>query len=172
MSPDLTLAAIVVIPAVLLMILRVNAALVFLSLCLGNVLVQFVATDASAWLTTFSSSHTTTVVTTTNSNIKIVLLLLPAVLTAIFMIRTVQDGSRLLLNLLPAVGVGLLSALLVVPLLNPSLSHDIIASELWFQAQQVENLIVGASAVVCLIVLWMQRPKAGGHGKKHRKHKS
>lgn len=175
MDPTAILAALVIVPAALLMVLRVNAALVFLSLCLGNVLVQFVASDASSWLTTFSSSHTTTVVTTTNSNIKIVLLLLPAVLTALFMIRTVTDTPRLLLNLLPAVGVGLLGALLVVPLLSPETSHDIIASSLWFQAQQAENLIIGASAVVCLVVLWMQRPKAGfglGGKSKHRKHKS
>jgi hypothetical protein len=171
MSPEAILAAIVIVPAVLLMVLRINAALVFLSLCLGNVLVQFVASDASAWLTTFSSSHTTTVVTTTNGNIKIGLLLLPALLTAIFMIRTVSGNSRLLLNLLPSVGVGLLGALLVVPLLEPSISHDIIASSLWFQAQQAQNLIIGASAVVCLVILWMQRPKTGG-GKHHRKHKT
>lgn len=170
MSPELTLVAIVLIPAILLMVLRINAALVFLSLCLGNVLVQFVASDASTWLTTFSASHTTTVVTTTNSNIKIVLLLLPAVLTAIFMIRTISDNARLALNLLPAAGVGLLGALLVVPLLTPDLSHNIIASNLWWQAQQAQNIIIALSAIVCLVVLWMQRPKAGGHSK-HRKHK-
>jgi hypothetical protein len=169
MTPELTLAAIVVTPAVILMVLRINAALVFLSLCLGNVLVQFVASDASSWLTTFSSAHTTTVVTTTNSNIKIGLLLLPALLTAIFMIRTVKDGPRLLLNLLPAIGVGLLGALLVVPLLSPGTSHDIIASPLWSNAQQAQNLIIGLSAVVCLIVLWMQRPTAGH---KHHKRKT
>jgi hypothetical protein len=171
MTPTTTLAAIVIIPAVLLMVLRINAALVFLSLCLGNVLVQFVASDASSWLTTFSSSHTTTVVTTTNGNIKIGLLLLPAILTAVFMIRTISGNSRLLMNLLPSIGVGLLGALLVVPLLQPHLSHTIIASPLWYQAQQVQNPIIAASAVVCLVVLWMQRPKAGG-GSKHRKHKS
>ena len=166
MSPDLTLAAIVVIPAVLLMLLRINAALVFLSLCLGNVLVQFVASDASTWLTTFSSSHTTTVVATAHNNIKIGLLLLPAALTAIFMIRTVSGTPKLLLNLLPAVGVGLLSALLVVPLLSTELSHNIIASSLWWNAQQAENIIVGGSALACLVILWMQRPKAGfGHHK-------
>jgi hypothetical protein len=169
MSPEFLLATIVVVPAILLMVLRINAALVFLSLCLGNVLVQFVASDASNWLATFSSSHTTTVVTTTNSNIKIGLLLLPAVLTAVFMIRTVQDGPRLLLNLLPAIGVGVLGALLVVPLLPPGTSHNIIASQLWWNAQQAQNLIIGLSAVVCLVVLWMQRPTAGH---KHHKRKS
>ena len=168
MSPEFTLAAIVAIPAIVLMVLRINAALVFMSLCLGNVLVQFVASDASNWLTTFSSSHTTTVVTTTNSNIKIALLLLPAVLTAIFMIRTVKDGPQLLLNLLPSIGVGVLGALLIVPLLSPGTSHNIVASQLWWNAQQAQNLIIGLSAVVCLVVLWMQRPSAG-HKRHHRK---
>ena len=172
MSPDLILAAIVIIPALLLMALRINAALVFLSLCLGNVLVQFVASDASTWLTTFTASHTTTVVTTTNSNIKLGLLLLPAILTAFFMIRTVNDKVRLVMNILPAAGVGVLGALLVVPLLSPSVSHDIIASNLWWQAQQSQNVIIGLSALVCLIVLWMQRPKAGGFAKHSKKHKS
>jgi hypothetical protein len=171
MSPDLTLAAIVVIPAVVLMVLRVNAALVFLSLCLGNVLVQFVASDASTWLTTFSSSHGTAVVATTHNNIKIGLLLLPAVLTAIFMIRTVSGTPKLALNVLPAVGVGLLGALLAVPLLASNLSHDIIASSLWWNAQQAENVIIAGSAIVCLAILWMQRPKSGGGKPKSHGHK-
>lgn len=171
MSPELILAGIVAIPAAVLMLLRINAALVFLSLCLGNVLVQFVASDASSWLTTFSGSHTTTVVTTTNSNIKLFLLLTPAVLTAIFMIKTVSDTPRLVMNILPSVGVGLLGALLVVPLLSPDVSHNIIASSLWWNAQQTENVIVGGTAIICLVALWMQRPKAG-HSKHHGKHKS
>lgn len=169
MTPEATLGAIVLIPVVLLMILRINATLVFLSLCLGDVLVQFIANDASAFLTTFSGSHTVTSVTTSNSNVKILLLLLPVVLTAVFMIRTVQGSSRLLLNVLPAAGVGLLGALLVVPLLPPGMAHNIIGSSLWDQVQRAQALIVGSSAVVCLLVLWLQRPKAGS---KHRKHKS
>ena len=88
------------------------------------------------------------------------------------MIRTVGDTARLALNLLPAAGVGLLGALLVVPLLSPNLSHNIIASNLWWQAQQAQNAIIGLSAVVCLVVLWMQRPKAGGLSKHRKKHKS
>lgn len=167
MSPELILGAIVLVPVVLLMVLRANAALVFLSLCLGDVLVQFIANDASSFLTTFSGSHTITSVTTSNSNVKIALLLLPVILTTIFMIKTVHGTSRLLLNVLPAAGVGLLGALLVVPLLPPGVAHNIIDSSLWDQVQKAQALIVGASAVVCLLVLWLQRPKSGG---KHRKH--
>jgi hypothetical protein len=166
MSPEAILGVIVLAPVVLLMLLRVNATLVFLSLCLGDVLVQFTANDASSFLTTFNGSHTVTSVTTSNSNVKIALLLLPVVLTTVFMIKTIHGNSRLLLNILPAAGVGLLGGLLIVPLLPPSLAHDIIGSSLWNEVQKAQALIVGSSALVCLFVLWLQRPKTG-----HRKHK-
>jgi ABC-type spermidine/putrescine transport system permease subunit I len=73
------------------------------------------------------------------------------------------------LNLLPAAGVGLLGGLLVVPLLPGGLSHDIVGSSLWDQVLRAQDLIVGVSALICLLVLWLQRPKTGHdkHGKKH-----
>jgi hypothetical protein len=164
----MTLGLIVLAPVVLLMLLRINATLVFLSLCLGDVLVQFVAPDANLFMQLFSA-HVPKGVDTGNDNIKLILLLLPVVLTAIFMIKSVHGSFKLFLNILPAAGVGLLGALLVVPLLPPGLSHNIVHSSLWNQLQNAENLIVGASALVCLLVLWLQRPQAGGkHGKKHK----
>ena len=85
------------------------------------------------------------------------------------MVHTVRGNSKLALNLLPAAGVGSLGALLVVPLLPLSLSNTIIASSLWTHVLHVQDLIVGASAVVCLLVLWLQRPKTSSS--KHSKHK-
>ena len=149
MTPDLTFAAIVLVPIVLLMVLRINAALVFLSLCLGNVLVQFVARDADDFFSLLESSNATGTIETTSNNVALILLLTPVVLTTIFMIRTVHGHGRLLLNALPAAGVGLLGALLIVPLLPAGLSHNIIDSS--------------------LLVLWLQRPKTGEG--KHGKHK-
>jgi hypothetical protein len=166
-TPEVTLGAIVLIPVVLLVLFRINATLVFLSLCLGDVLVQFVAPDANSLLQLFSA-HVPAGIDTGNDNLKIILLLLPVVLTAVFMIRTVSGTARLLLNILPAAGVGLLGALLVVPLLPPGLSHNIVSSQLWDEVQKAQNLIVGTSALVCLLVLWLQRPHTGKLGKKHK----
>ncbi len=170
MTPVILLGAIVLIPVMLLMFLRINATLVFLSLCLGNVLVQFVAPDANDLLALLSSSRAGASVHVTTSNmLKLVLLLLPVVLTAVFMIRTVRGHGRLLLNFLPAAGVGMLGALLVVPLLPPGTSQNIVNSTLWHQVSRTQDLIVGASALICLLVLWLQRPKTG-HDEKHGKH--
>ena len=168
MSPQIILGAIVLAPVALLLLLRINAALVFLSLCLGDVLVQFVAPDANSFVALFAA-HVPKGVDTGNDNIKLLLLLLPVVLTAIFMIRTVRGYGRLALNLLPAAGVGLLGGLLVVPLLPAGTSDTIINSSLWSQVLRAQDLIVGSSALVCLLVLWLQRPKTGAH--KRGKHK-
>lgn len=166
--PVIALSAIVLGPLVLLMVLRVNAALVFLSLCLGDVLVRFVAGDAGTFLSTHAD-QVPQAASAGNNTVKLILLLIPVVLTTIFMIRTIRGGTRLLLNALPAAGVGLLGALLAVPLLPPGLSHNIVESSLWSQAQRTQGLIVGGSALVCMFVLWLQRPKAGGD-RKHGKH--
>src|SRR4051812_3807764 len=113
MTPQMTLAAIVLLPVIGLLVLRVNAALVFLSLCLGDVLVQFVASDANQFITFLSTSRAGSQIHTSDDWLKLGLLLLPVILTAVFMIRTVRGPGRLLLNALPAAGVGLLGALLV-----------------------------------------------------------
>lgn len=168
MTPVITLAAIVLVPVLVLLVLRINAALVFLSLCLGDVLVQFVGNDAKDFFSMLSPTGRD--IQPDNHMVSLVLLLLPTVLTAIFMIRTVRGKGRLLLNMLPAAGVGLLGALLVVPLLSPGLSHNIVRSDLWSEVQQAQDLIVGTSALVCLLVLWLQRPKTGSG--KHSKHHS
>lgn len=168
MTPEVVLGLVVLVPVALMIALRINATLVFLSLCLGSVLVQFVAPDANTFFQLFSAKVPAGL-DKGNDTIKIILLLLPVVLTAIFMIRTIQGKGKQALNLLPALGVGLLGALLIVPLLPPGLSHNIVNSSLWQQTQKAQNLIVGISALACLLVLWLQRPKTGSgkHSKKH-----
>lgn len=166
MTPNAVLILIVAAPVALLMLLRINAALVFLSLCLGSVLVSYVGRDASS-LSAIFQAHAPQV-DSSSGNVSLLLLLLPVVLTMIFMIKTVHGKGKLILNLLPALGVGLLGSLIVVPLLPAGLSNNIVNSDLWVKGQQAQTLIVGFSAIICLLSLWLQRPK--GHEGKHGKH--
>ena len=169
MSPVVILASIVLVPVVLLMVLRVNAALVFLSLCLGAVLTQFLGPDTNALLALFSS-HSGQTVTASQTTAQLVLLAIPVIVTTCFMLKTVPKGLKLILNLFPAAGSGLLLALLVVPLLPASTSESIVATSLWQQAVRAQDLIVGMSAFICLFAILSLRPKhASGdkHGKKH-----
>jgi hypothetical protein len=161
--PLAVLIGLVVGPVALLFSLRVNAALVFLSLCLGNVLVQFTGADATSIV-----SGASTGANVTASTIKLGLLLAPAVLTTLFMIHTVK-GKKRLPNLLPSLGTGLLTALLVVPLLTPALSSKIRALSEWTSTQGLQSAMVAAAAIVCLLFLLTSRPQhAGGkEGKRH-----
>jgi hypothetical protein len=165
MSPELILVALVAGPAALLVLLRVNAALVFLSLCLGDVLVSFTYKDAVSIISGASTSaHASDTV------IRLGLLLAPALLTTLFMIKTIK-GSKKYMNILPAVGAGLLTALLVVPLLPPGLAHTVLATKLWTQIQSFQSGIVALSTLVCLFFLLLQRPKHHAEEKPGKKHK-
>ena len=162
-ASQIALVAIIAVPIILLMVLRINAALVFLSLCLGDVLAQFSTDEAGSTLTALG-------IHLGSQTVNLLLLAVPVVLTTVFMIRTVNGSSRLLLNLFPAAGVGFLGALLIVPQLPPGLAENVTTSALWTQVQSAQVLIVTVSTLMCLLVLWVQRPKTGEgkHGKHHK----
>lgn len=148
------------------MALRINAAILFLSLCLGNVLVEFIGPDAGMLL---SSTHARAPggVPPSQSLINLVLLLLPVVLTALIMFHSVK-GSKLAFNFLPAVGVSLLGTLLAVPLLSANTTNTITGLPLWHTLESLQAMILGASALLSLLFLWLQRPKKShDEGAKH-----
>lgn len=165
MSPELVLVALMGLPVAALVLLRVNAALVFLSLCLGDVLVSFTSKDAVAIV-----SGASTTMHTSDTIIRLGLLLAPAALTTLFMLGTMK-GHKRILNILPAAGAGLLTGLLAVPLLPPGLAHNVIATSLWGDIQQFQSGIVALATLVCLLFLLLQRPKHHSDEKSGKKHK-
>ncbi len=165
MDPLIILIAMLAAPVVVIMALRINAAQIFLSLCLGNVLVQFIGQDAGVILS--SASARTPGMPTNQSYVNLALLLLPVILTMLIMIHSVRGGAKLAYNLLPAIGVGLLLTLLAVPLLSAGLTGSITATSLWRELQNLQTLILSISTLLCLLFMWMQRPKAVKADSKH-----
>lgn len=153
----------VAVPVLALMLLRINAALVFFSLCLGYVLMQFLGGDASFLSALFTSGEQVS-----TNVLKLILLLAPAVLTAVFMIKTMR-GPKFVINILPALGVGALVTLFVVPLLPPDTTDAITALPAWQEVVRLQDLIIGASALAALIVMWLGRPRHH-KDKDHKKH--
>lgn len=148
-------------PVVLMTVLRINAAMIFLSVCLGSILLQFVGPDAASLVELFSS-HASSV---SKSTVLLALLLIPVVLTMLFTIRSVH-GSKVIFNLLPAAAASFLLLLVVRPLLSPGVNGAITANPLWRQLERSSDLIVGLGALVCLLYLWSQRRKAAPEHKK------
>ena len=89
MSYDVILIAALILPVLVFLFLRVNAALVFLSVCLGAVLVDHVAGDADLIVNSFSPTTNSLSQTT----IELLLLLVPPVITAIIMALTVHGRT-------------------------------------------------------------------------------
>ena len=164
MTPTALVIGLIAAPALALIVLRVNAVMVFLSLCLGQVLVLFVGGDASEVVGILAAG-------TGRSNPRIIslgLLLLPAIFTTLIMMRTIKGNFKMILNALPALAVGVLGFLLVKPLFTDAMQASIEATDAWYWVTKLQTIIVGASAILSIFFLWLQRPKH--HHEEHGKH--
>jgi hypothetical protein len=162
MSPTVIVVSIIVVPVIVLSLLRVNAVMVFLSLCLGQVLVQFVSDEAANTVGIIASDGSTN-----PSLVSLGLLLVPAIFTSLIMARTIKGKLGLLLNVLPAISVGVLGLLLAEPLFSPGLQATIEASDAWYLLSKLQTIVLGLSAIISLFFLWLQRPRAHKEEKHH-----
>ncbi|HSX33171.1 MAG TPA: hypothetical protein VLF91_02430 [Candidatus Saccharimonadales bacterium] len=162
---DLVMIVALVVPALLFLVLRVNASLVFLSLCLGTVLVQYVASQAND-LITMLVPHASPIST---SSLQLVLLLIPAIVTAIVTIFSMHGRLKTVINVLPAAGAAALAVLFAVPLLTPGLRANLESLKTWHYLSNSEALVIGAGAAVSLTFLWTQRSALRHHDKRHHR---
>ncbi len=165
MSYDAILIAALVLPVLLFLILRVNASFVFLSVCLGAVLVDHVSGDAEMIVGSFSPRTDSLSQTT----IELLLLLVPAVVTSIIMAFSVRGKARVFLNLFPAAATSMLLVLLAVPMLPRGLAFNLMTQDAWRILSNAEALVIGAGALVSLFFLWTQRRNFRAQ-EKHGKH--
>lgn len=156
---------IVAVPALVLTFLRINAVLVLLSLCLGDVLARFASGDAGSLVGMFSANTITT-----NVSASLLLLLAPPIIIAVVMIGTVRGKFRTLFNLVPAIAVGSIGLLLAEPLLSPGLRGSIQSNAAWHDLQIFQALIVSLAAAMSLVLLALQRPAHNGRSGKHHGH--
>jgi hypothetical protein len=164
MPNNIELIIALAVPIALLTVLRINAAMVFLSLCLGYVLVQFVANDADS-LISFMAPNADSI---SASTLKLAMLFTPVVLTSVIMLFSIHGNIRAALNILPAAGFAVLALILAVPLFTPGLRYAIQGQSLWHDVGQAQPMIVGASSFISLLFLWTQRRGFKGEEKSHR----
>lgn len=157
------LLVIVILPIGLLYLLKSNAAMVYLSLCLGYVLYAF---DYRSTKSLGSNGTIGTIHFKTSTMIvDLVLLLGPAVFTLISQIKS-TPGKKRILNFIPAVFVGLFTPLLIVPVLPKSIMLSIYKLTLWIKLSHYQALIVGVGAAVALVFLVINKKE---HHKNHHK---
>jgi len=163
----IVLAALALLPMLAIVLLRVNGAIAFMSLCLGSVLVTYVSSDVDGVFTSLSSSKNTL---TTNQWVQLGLLVVPFLLTILFT-RGSVNGAKRITNVLPALAAGLLFALLVVPLLAANVQRHIQHQAAWHQLDNLQTAVILGGAVFSLIfLLFTHRKRGHDDEKKHGKH--
>jgi hypothetical protein len=153
MPHDFQLIIALVVPLIVIAILRINAAMLFLSVCLGYVLVELVAKDANS-LISFVAPKAGSL---SQTSWQLAMLLLPVILTSVIMIFSVKGRIKVMLNMLPAAATSVLLVLLVVPLCTPGLRYALQSEAVWQQLNRGQAAIVGVGAFISLLFLWTQR---------------
>lgn len=157
------------IPIIVIVFLRVNAVVVFLGLCLGYVLSEFDGTNKE--VTKIAGTSKLIERFGGSSNVHLILLLLPAVVLLLFSMKT-ASGGKYSVNLLPAIAVGILTVITVVPLLPVSAAVKIMNGSLWARVTNYQGALVALSIVVVAILLVVEHSKLNSLSKsKHHKSK-
>lgn len=157
MTGSLVLILLAAAPIVVTLLLSANGALVYLALCEGSIIDKTLGSDAIDALHTFFP-RTSSI---QQSTLHLILLLLPALLTAIFL-RRQMAGAKSLFNIAPAVLTGATTALFVVPLLPGGVRYEVMNTTLWTNYSRFEGVIVGAGALISLLLIWTNHAKRHG----------
>ena len=156
MAPTVLIGLFVAAPIALSLLLRSNAAVAFLALCTGSVMVKYISDSAVLAVSTVSSSNSDAIA-------NIALILLPVVLSLLILRHTISP-SNMLAIILPAIFLGFATPLLVVPFLPGGIQHDIVTNSAWSQLERYQEIVIGGGTLAALLSLWMTR-KVPRHGK-------
>lgn len=162
MTPLIILAAIAGAPAILALFLRVNAIYLYLSAAAGSLLVTYVGDDAGLALGILLRGQNAMLYA------QLGLLFAPIILTLIFLRKTLPK-SKVLFQLVPLVGVGLMIGVLALPYFGSDAQEQIFANYYGDMFKDSQDVIVGAVSIIIMFYLWIS--KKHKEDKKHKKHK-
>lgn len=151
---------IVAVFTVLLLFLRTNAAVCFLALCAGSILVEYSGTNVALIASSVSSGaeyapHAA----------RIILLLVPMIVCAMFL-RGQLPKALIPLGFLPALATSLLALVLIIPLLPENIAQSVTSTETWAVVTQYQELTVGVGVVMSVVLLVMMAKRLHGKHKK------
>jgi|SRR4029079_6613849 hypothetical protein len=156
---EAALAVIILVPVALTFLLKSNAALAFLTLCVGFVLSTSVIGDLKNLLSQINLS-------TTSSTLGLVLLAAPPLITLILTRHANTKGLMRWLQLAASLCVGGLLALSIGPILNISSQLDVTKATYWEELTKIQSGIIGIGSLLSLFLVWTGNLKP--HGKKHK----
>lgn len=160
---DALLATLVLLPAVLTLLLRSNAAVSFLALCGGLAMITLSGSDIEHLI------GKTKITSLTSNDVSLMLLIVPLLLTLLLTFKGASGNKQRLLQIIPAVCAGGLLAAVATPMFNDSLNTNLSDSQFWKLLQNIQTYIVGAGLLSGLLLIWSDGfSHSKSHGKKHK----
>jgi hypothetical protein len=158
---DILLGVLALGPLTITLLLKSNAALSFLSLCAGFVVISFAGTDLENLTGQLNFSIN-------SGTLNLALLALPLLLTLLFTKKSYKDKPALIFHAAIALCAGGLLALVGIPLLSESVRANFAGSEPWSQLQHAQGAVIGAGVFLSLATVWLTSGKKHGGLKKHK----
>lgn len=161
MEAYIIIGAVLAFPLVLGLFMRVSAPHLFFSVMAGELLARYFGDEAE------SALHTMFNMPQVTEYGHLIVLIIPILLTAIFLRGTLKH-SKLLLHIFPLAITGLVFAAFALPLLPASMLVTVQSTELGAQLLNVNSTIIGVVIIVQLLGLWLLN-RGEKSGKKHKK---
>ncbi len=162
MNPLIVIGLLGGLPVLFILLLGANAAVAFLALCAGNLVAKYFGDDAIKLFQTFSSNTSPV----TYSALRVALLLLPMLLTILFLRKNIH-GVKHAVNVLPAILTGLVVMILTVPLLTDGTRGAIYATQAWTLISQMQGTVVGVAVVTSMLMLWTTHKRSRHDRRRH-----
>lgn len=145
--PLIILGAVVGLPILLALALRVNAIMVFMSVAAGAMLQRALGDSLSLTLSMIMRDGPTEMVA------DLTLLSLPVVLTLIILRKTMSPAG-VLLQIVPLIATGAAFGALTIPLLPIDLQSQIYDVEFGAIIKQSQDVAIGAAVVCNMLLAW------------------
>src|SRR3989344_1002453 len=144
---DVVLASLILGPAAITFLLRSNAALGFLTLCLGFVLSTSVIGDLKQLLSEINLS-------VAQSTLALVLLIAPLTVTLLLSRGGKRRGLTFWLQLVVALCTGGFLVLAMAPILASTSEFDLPNSKFYDPLVDLQSLVIGVGAILSLFLIW------------------
>ena len=146
------------LPLLLALLFRVSAVFLFTSVAAGALLTQYFADDASLVFNAFFTH------TDVDQYVKLVLLVLPVLLTVYFLRKTLS-GAQLLFHLVPLIVTSAAFATMVMSSLPGGIRYELINNPAGKVLESSQNVLIAASSILTLLLMWftMRKPKSKRH---------
>ncbi len=162
MTAFIIIGALIALPLLLGLFMRVSASHIFFSVMAGELLARYFGTDAFSVIESFTRS------TQFAGYGQAILLTLPMILTAVFLKGSLSRGKTIL-HIVPLIVTGVVYASFMLAVLPGSVQEIIQNNQLTAKFIGMDSIVIGAIVFLQLIALWILNSGGEKRSKKRKK---